>query len=437
MLDSGERQRGSVHLFSMHTSPLARPGEGNAGGLNVYVSHLSQALARSGYSVHAFTLATDIRDVPRHHGDPDRADAGRTPVVPGYTVHTIYVPEARDATKEDLADLPDRFGRACARYAADQGLSPDVLHAHYWLSGEAARSYRRALGSGAPLVLTLHTTGEAKNLQSGDGETPEPQRRIDAERALLSTAEATVVNTSDERDQMRSLYGAPEQNLHIIPPGVDISTFHPATAPRAEGNDEFRVVFAGRPQPLKGPEILIDAVALAAADVPDIRLDIRGTAAPEYLDGLKARTRERGISDRCRFLPASGRSELAEAFRAADAVACPSSSETFGLVALEAQACGVPVLASDVSGLRAALDDGAAGLLVPQRTPEAWSRALAELAGDPEARERLSRAGIAHARTLDWDHAAHATAALYDHLIAASEPPAPDAFRYGHHTTQS
>lgn len=421
----------------MHTSPLARPGEGNAGGLNVYVSHLSQALARSGYSVHAFTLATDIRDVPRHHGDPERPDAGGTPVVPGYTVHTIYLPEARGATKEDLADLPERFGRACARYAEEHGLSPDVLHAHYWLSGEAALAYRRSLTSRAPLVLTLHTTALAKNLQSGDGENPEPQRRIDAERALLSAAQATVVNTASERDQMRELYGAPAESLHIIPPGVDVSTFHPATPPRPASRDEFRVVFAGRPQPLKGPEILIDAVALAATAVPGIRLEIRGTAAPDYIEGLKARTRERGIADRCRFIPASGRSELAEAFREADAVACPSSSETFGLVALEAQACGVPVVASDVSGLRAALDDGAAGFLVSHRTPEAWSRALTELAGDPALRDRLSRAGVAHARTLDWDHAAHATAALYDRLLAATDPtPRPDATPDGFHTTQ-
>ncbi|WP_143468020.1 glycosyltransferase [Kocuria massiliensis] len=437
MSSPGHDEQRSVHLFSMHTSPLAQPGDGDAGGLNVYVAHLSQALVREGYSVEAFTLATDVAQVPHSHGDPERSASGRTTVIPGYSVHTLYLPEIRGASKEELSAWTEVFGQACSRYAVDHGLRPDVLHAHYWLSGEAAMHYRSALGSSAPLVLTLHTSALAKNLQSDHGERPEPQHRADVERFLLTNADATVVNTPHELHHMSDLYGAPEERMHVIPPGVDLETFHPGEPRKAGNPDEFLVVFAGRPQPLKGPEILIDAVALAAPSIPGLRLEIRGTASPDYLDGLKARARERGLEDRCAFLPASGRVELAAAFRAADAVACPSSSETFGLVALEAQACGVPVLASDVTGLRAALDDGRAGRLVSPRTPEAWCQAILDLASDSETRIRLGQAGAAHARSLGWDQAAYTTAHLYDRLLNTTKSSQTHPTRFEEHHVES
>lgn len=405
----------------MHTSPLAQPGDGHAGGMNVYIAYLSRALVAQGFDVEAFTLATEPSQVPNNHdSDPSVASAASTQVVPGYVVHTIYLPEARAASKEELADLTQLFGKACARYAQNRSLSPDVVHAHYWLSGEAALAYREALGVRAPFVLTLHTTALVKNAHSGDGEQKEPASRAAAERRLIGLSDAVVVNTRHEAEQMLSLYNAAADSLHIIPPGVDTDVFKPSDVPenRSEPrNPEFTVLFAGRPQPLKGPEILIEAVALAVKDVPSIRLEIRGTASEEYIASLRKLARDRGILERSNFIPASGREELAEAFRRCDAVACPSSSETFGLVALEAQACGAPVLASDVSGLRVALNGGESGILVGSRTPRAWARQIVRVAGSPALQEQLATAGLRHARSLTWDEAARKTGNLYSELV--------------------
>lgn len=424
---SGDGEQGSIHLFSMHTSPLAQPGHGNAGGMNVYISYLSRALVARGYRIEAFTLATDPLQVPdAHRADPGTEASTSTEVIPGYTVHTLYLPEAFGADKNELARLTEPFGRACARFAAARHLVPDAVHAHYWLSGEAARVYLSTMSAAVPLVLTLHTTALVKNAHSGPGEPQEPESRAEAERRLIAEADAVVVNTRHEADQMREFYDADADTLRIIPPGVDTHVFRPPEQPvdrAATGGDDFTVVFAGRPQPLKGPEILIEAVARAADDVPGIRLEIRGTASEEYIDSLRDLARENGILERCRFVPASGRAELAEAFRRSDAVACPSSSETFGLVALEAQACGVPVLASDVSGLRVALDGGDSGILVGSRTPQAWARQLIRLAHDPGLRQQLSAAGLRHAGTLTWDRAAALTGDLYRQLSESAARP--------------
>lgn len=404
----------------MHTSPLAQPGDGNAGGMNVYIACLSRALAAQGFRVEAFTLATDPAEVTNDpHPDPSMEQVATARPEPGVVVHTLYLPKALGAAKEDLPVLTGDFGRACARYARENSLSPGIVHAHYWLSGEAATAYREELGTSAPLVLTFHTTARVKNLHSRGGENPEPEARASAEQRLTALADAVVVNTRYEAEQMRDLYDAAPERLRVIPPGVDTAIFRPTSEERRRGavtTGPFTVLFAGRPQPLKGPEILIEAVALAAEDVPSIRLEIRGTAPEDYMSSLRALARERGILDRCLFVPASGREQLAEAFRRCDVVACPSSSETFGLVALEAQASGAPVLASDVSGLRVAVDDGRAGILVGHRTPEAWARELVRAARSPDLLQRLSASGLAHARTLTWDDAARRTAGLYQDL---------------------
>jgi D-inositol-3-phosphate glycosyltransferase len=404
----------------MHTSPLAQPGHGDAGGMNVYIGQLSRALARAGVRVEAFTLLTS----PPEDADPSLPAARSTGVSPGYTVHELYLPEAAGADKEAMAELTGAFGRACAERVR-QGLpAPDVIHSHYWLSGRAAESYREALGPpreepGAPgripLVAVLHTSALVKNLSAGPAEPLEPASRVRGEREVVRSAAALIVNTEAEAAQMASLYGADPARTRVIPPGVDAAVFRPGPPRPADGR--FRVLFAGRPQPLKGPEILLRAVALARSRAPGIELEIRGTAGERYLAELAALARELGIGDVVRFYPATTSADLAEAFRRADAVACPSSSETFGLVALEAQACGAVVLGSDVTGLRAALDDGRAGLLVPRREPAAWASALGEVAADPALRKRLSIAAVSHAHGLTWDDAARRTIRVYEDLL--------------------
>ena len=305
---------------------------------------------------------------------------------------------------------------------------PRVLHAHYWLSGIAAEAYRELLGATAeqlPLALTLHTTAAGKNSAAGPGEDPEPSHRVEAEAGLIRRAAAVIANTPDERTQLISLCGADPELVHVISPGVDTELFHPEGPLDRPAPGPFTVVFAARPQPLKGPEILLRAAALARRKVPGLRVQIHGTAAPEYLERLRELARELGLGTGCGFHPASTPEQLARTLRRADAVAMPSSSETFGLVALEAQASGTLVLASDIPGLRTALDDGRAGLLVPERTPEAWAAALEKAARRPELRTRLRRAGLAHARSLTWAQTAQRHAALYRGLggePAASSP---------------
>ena len=421
-VSSTETGRGRVvHVISMHTSPLAQPGHGDAGGMNVYIGQLSRALARAGVRVEAFTLLTS----PPDEADPGLPAARSTGVSPGYTVPELYLPEAAGADKEAMAELTGAFGRACAERVRDEGLpAPDVIHAHYWLSGRAAESYREALGrpreeagapGGIPLVAVLHTSALVKNLSAGPAEPLEPEARVRGEREVVRSAAALIVNTEAEAAQMASLYGADPARTRVVPPGVDAAVFRPGPPRPADGR--FRVLFAGRPQPLKGPEILLRAVALARPEVPGIELEIRGTAGERYLAELAALARELEIDDVVRFYPATTSADLAEAFRRADAVACPSSSETFGLVALEAQACGAVVLGSDVTGLRAALDGGRAGLLVPRREPAAWGRALADVAADPALRKRLSAAAVTHAHGLTWDDAARRTVRVYEDLL--------------------
>lgn len=394
----------------MHTSPLAQPGHGDAGGMNVYIGQLSRALARAGVGVEAFTLLTCAPE----GSDPARPAHRTVEVSPGYRVHELYLPEAEGAGKEAMADLTEAFGRACAGHARRLP-PPDVVHAHYWLSGRAAEAYLAARGSRAPLVSVLHTSALVKNLGAGPRERPEPEARVRGERELIAASAALIVNTGAEAEQMVRLYGARPERTRVVPPGVDASVFRPG--PRRPADGRFRVLFAGRPQPLKGPEILLRAVALARPEVPGIELEVRGSAGAGYLAELRELARALEVDDVVRFYPATTSADLAAAFRHADAVACPSSSETFGLVALEAQACGAVVLGSDVSGLRAALDEGRSGILVERREPEAWARALAAVAADPGRRERLSTAAIAHAHGLTWDDAARRTLAVYSGLL--------------------
>ena len=433
-----------VHVISMHTSPADRPGIGDAGGMNVYIAETSRALAEAGWRVEVLTLRT--------RGWPGMQSADRpleaTPrhrvlsPSPGYRVHELFSPAAAGAAKEDLADLTPLFAEAAAAYARRHLPRPDVLHAHYWLSGLAAEQYRQLLEqqqsttapARLPLLLTLHTSAAAKNAAAGPAEPPEPLTRVHAEARLVDLAESVITNTEAEKQQLVRLCGADPQRVQVIPPGVDTALFHPASAedretpahrvpaaaetsrPICAEDRPFTVLFAGRPQPLKGPEILIRAAARARREVPGMRVQIHGTASPAYLESLQELARQERLGADCLFRPASTPEDLAVAMRAADAVAMPSSSETFGLVALEAQASGTPVLASDVPGLRAALDEGRAGLLVPERTPEAWAAALVRVARDPLLRTRLIRSGLAHARTLSWSRTAEALISVYQPL---------------------
>lgn len=387
----------------MHTSPLAQPGTGDAGGMNVYVDRSLRALLKlyPQLSVEVFTLNTACPGSRSTQRVSDRA-----------IVHSLYLPEAACATKEELPRFVPSFARAIRENAVRR---PDIIHAHYWLSGLAALDYAPSV----PLVQTMHTTAAAKNARLGTDETPEPQIRLEGEQLLIDRVSALVVNTDFEAEQMRSYYGAAPDLLRVITPGVETGIFapRPGQGPRNAGSSSRgHLVFAGRPQPLKGPHLLVEALGLLSPQL-DLTLDIIGQSHTDYEAELLERARQLGLEERVRLLPSMKPRELASAFRAADIVACPSSSETFGLVALEAQASGTPVLATRADGLLTAVQDGVTGHLVEPRTPAAWASAIENLVKDPAARARLGAAGAARAQNMRWDDTAGQLFDLYSDLI--------------------
>ncbi|GAA2512159.1 MAG: glycosyltransferase [Kocuria sp.] len=421
-----------VLLLSMHTSPVDQPGSGDAGGLNVYVWHLARALAQAGWRVDMATLDRD----PAHG-----AGVRSATVADGVRLLTVALPGAARTPKSGLPGFAPRFGRALAAHYDRDGASPDVLHAHYWLSGVAAletAAVQAARGRDVPVVLTLHTSAAAKNLRAGPDEVPEPREREDSERDLVARACHTIVNTPAEREQVVELYGARPERVVVIPPGVDTTVFHPGAAHAAAGPSErgsdrdsaarahpFTVLCAGRVQPLKGQQVLVRALGLLRREHPEspVRLVLAGVGAPEFLDRLHELAAEEGVTDAVQFLGSLPRPELAGLMGAVDAVAVPSSSETFGLVAVEAQACGTPVMATDVDGLRYAVRDGETGWLVPGRDPADWARAMHRAASEPRLWGAMSPAAQARAQELTWDDVAAAHARTY----LACARPAPSA----------
>lgn len=385
----------------MHTSPLAQPGTGDAGGMNVYIDRSLRALLDldPGLTVEVFTLRTD--------GGPSRTDT----VGERAQVHSLVLPRAVGSAKADLpAFIPD-FAQAVRAQATRE---PDVLHGHYWLSGLAAREAYPHI----PLVQTMHTTAAAKNARLSEGESPEPAERWEGEKQLVEQAAVLVVNTGFEADQMRRYYGATDEKLRVITPGVDTSIFYPSaqvSALNAGSNTTAHLVFAGRPQPLKGPHLLVEALALIPADL-QVSLDIMGRSGGTYEQGLLERAHQLGLDQAVKLGSSLSATELADTFRRADIVACPSSSETFGLVALEAQACGTAVLASKVDGLMEAVADGTTGILVAERTPRAWAQAIESLVRNPDRRLSLGAAGAERARRMTWEHTASALDRIYRQL---------------------
>lgn len=384
----------------MHTSPLAQPGNGDAGGMNVYIASLVQAMLTldQNLQIEIFTLNT------AHDADGyQRKQWGERCVV-----HTLVLEQDRGARKEDLPALIPDFAREMKRRAV---ATPDVLHSHYWLSGLAASLYAPYL----PWVHTMHTTAAGKNARAGRGELLEPHERLEAEQFITDTCSALVVNTEHEADQMRKYYGAAAKKIHVIQPGVDRDIFYPAPK-NNDSRNAAKLLFAGRPQPLKGPHILIEALALVPRQL-DVHLTLVGKSHNSYEEQLLQRAQELGLSDKVIIHPAVTAAQLAQLMREADIVACPSSSETFGLVALEAQSTGTPVLATAVDGLRTAVAHRISGMLIDSRDPADWAEAIANLVQNPHLRHELGRAGARRTATMGWEQASRASLDLYASLI--------------------
>jgi D-inositol-3-phosphate glycosyltransferase len=404
---------GRIAVLMVHTSPLEQPGIGDAGGMNIYVVESAQRMAAMGVSVDIFTRRT-------HASETETVE-----ISPGVRVRYFECGHGT-LTKEQLPAHISGLSKEFLRLLKDEKY--DAIHSHYWISGKVAMPAAKELG--IPLVHTMHTMARVKNLNLAEGETPEPMIRVQGETQVVAAADALVANTDAEAASLVSLYDACPDIVHVVSPGVDLYTFTPGQGRSAARTtvglpqEALVVSFVGRIQPHKGPEVLIRATSELVKHSPLLRhkliVNIIGGASganTEEVDRLKELATWLAIDDVVRFSPPVPRADLAQWYRAADLVVVPSYSESFGLVALESQACGTPVVATAVGGLRTAVADGISGVLVDGHDPKAWSSVIARLLQEPQRRVLLSIGAIEHASHFGWDATARGTLDIYDQVI--------------------
>lgn len=404
-------------MLSAHTSPLAQPGDGDAGGMNVYVMELSRRLAARGVEVEMFTRATS------RHQEPFAQ------VAPGITVRHVAAGPFEGLRKEDLPAQQCAFVRDVLRVEAEHGPDYfDLVHSHYWLSGQVGTVVRDRWG--LPLVHSMHTMAKVKNALLASGDAPEPLGRVRGEEEIVRLADRLVANTDDERAQLIGLYDADPDRVDVVHPGVDLERFRSGRrveARRRLGIDPevALVLFAGRIQPLKAPDLVVRAAARLVADDPSLRSRLRvavvGGASGSGLErptALADLTDRLGLSDLVTFVPTVAQAELADWYAAATVVCVPSHNESFGLVAIEAQACGTPIVAARVGGLPTAVADGVSGVLVDRQDPADYAAALRPFVIDPGLRDTMGAKAVLHAAGFSWDMTAERTLASY---AAASE----------------
>lgn len=401
-----------IGLVSLHTSPLDTPGRGDAGGMNVVVRALADELARAGHRVEVLTRAASASEL----GRVETLESGAC-------VRFLPAGEPAPLAKGDLPRVTGEFGRMLRELPRF-----DVLHSHYWLSGRAALPVARE--TGAAHVLSLHTVAVVKNARLAPGDAPEPRERVDAERALACRSDAVVASTRSERDVLVAACGASPRKVAVIPPGVDTEVFRPhlhspLRAPSGSGGSESRAAVAvvGRIQPLKGQDLTIRAVSRLAPGIrPRLLIagEVSGAGNERYRAELGRLIAERGLAGDVEFVGAMSRTELAALIAGCALVLVPSRSETYGLVTLEAAACGVPVVAAAAPGLIDAVRAGATGVLVPGRDERTWAATSERLLRDPARRATMARASVAYAHAHTWKAAAARLATLYEHVSGAN-----------------
>ncbi len=406
-----------VATLSVHTSPLDQPGTGDAGGMNVYVLEVSRRLAEMGVAVDVFTRATSSALPPV------------VEVAPGVLVRHVVAGPYEGLDKADLPAQLCPFTSEVLRVEAQH--EPgwyDLVHSHYWLSGQVGRVARSRWG--VPLVHSAHTLAKVKNASLADGDTPEPLARLIGEDRVAAEADRLVASTADEAHQLRSLYGARPEQVMTVPPGVDLELFRMADASAARTRlgvppDAVLLLFVGRIQPLKAPDLLLRTVPELLERLPALRsrLQVAVVGGPsgsglEQPEGLHKLAASLGIADLVRFEPPARADRLADWYRAADVTVVPSHSESFGLVALESQACGTPVVAAAVGGLPTAVQDGVSGLLVGSHRPADFAAAIDRLVTAPALREQMAGAARRHAERFSWQRTAEGLLAGYRGALA-------------------
>ncbi len=409
-------------MLSLHTCPLATLGGKDTGGMNVYVRDLSRELGRRGLQLDVFTRSQD------QHQPHVKEDLG-------YGNRVIHIPAGPEVplSKDILYTHVPEFVGGVREFARGQGVTYDLIHSHYWLSGVAARSLQAAWG--VPFVQMFHTLGHMKNRVAQSPTEREGDLRIRVETELLHDADRIIAATPAELAQLQWLYRADIRRVTVIPPGVDLAHFYPRSAGEAKARlgmdpDTHLLLFVGRIEPLKGIETLFQAVARlrdrGACEISRTCVALVG-GNPEAADTAEdfntelARLRvlrdELNLADLVTFLGAQDQDALPDYYAAAEAVIMPSHYESFGMVALEAMACGTPVIASEVGGLAYLVRDGETGYHVPDRDPETLADRICMILSNPARRRSLGEQAARHAQAYSWTLIAERIVAVYDGVL--------------------
>jgi D-inositol-3-phosphate glycosyltransferase len=396
-------------VISYHTSPLAQPGTGDGGGMNVYVRELSSALARLGHEVDVYTR----RD---NSGSADLVN-----VEPGFRVHHIMAGPPTPLGRDALSDYVGEFTDAVKALFLETG-TPNAIHANYWLSGLAGHRLKHELN--IPLIMTFHTLERVK----ADTFEAESDDRAFQEAAIVACADAVLASCDVEAEQFIHLYNAEPSRVHVVPLGVEHAFFAPGYRPQARSalgldKDATMLLYVGRLQALKGADLALETlIELRRRGRHTTLAIIGGPSGPDgaaMLERLHQRVAEAGVIDQVMFVAPQSHRLLSSWMRAADVTLVPSRAESFGLVALESSACGTPVVASDVGGLTSLIDEGETGFLVSGRDVERWADVV-ERALDVDQATSLSNAAVIRARRYTWRGAATSLATLIEHLASES-----------------
>ncbi len=410
----------NVAMISYHTCPLAALGGKDTGGMNVYVRDLTRALGAMGVHVDVFTRSQD------EHAPHIVHELGYGNRV----VHIQAGPEA-PKSKSDIAQYIPEFVQGIEEFARQKNIQYDIIHSHYWMSGLAASQLSKSWG-GAPVVHMFHTLGEMKNRVARSQDELAGEDRLQGERRVLARADRIIAATLAELTQLRFLYKADQHKITVIPPGVDVSHFYPIPADEAKAfiglkPDDRMILFVGRIEPLKGLDTLIRAMScLDTHQLPlPVHLAVIGgepNAQPEKMTEEMARI-QKLCDDLCMgnmvvFLGKRGQDTLPYYYSAAEVVVMPSLYESFGMVALEAMACGTPVVASEVGGLGYLVQNEVTGFTIPDSDPQALCEKLSLLLNDSRLHAQMGLAAAEYAKSYAWERIAAQILKVYNELTS-------------------